>query len=435
MQLFRLSILIRKTMKKVFISFAIGAVLLVSITTRGQQPTPWLSDTERVRFETLRESGCEALYNLDNKRARADFSEMVRLFPQHPAGQQYLASTLFFEALYKSRRLQSSLYSSKSFYSGSEDKVDPDLVNQFRTYTREAQRLAEVRLQQYAKDTEALYFLGNVAALKGAFEEGVERRHYSALRDGYEAVTKHRRVLELDPTYVDAQVTIGMYDYIIGSLPLPVKLLAGVFGADGSKKRGIATIEKVAKSGKIARDQAMTLLVILYEREKRYGDAATQARQLSTKYPRNYLYRMETADALVSQATIASSANHALRDTEVVREALSIYEALLHDKEVAHSMDLIHFKYGEALLKTGQKERAVAEFLAAAKTEGADEGLATMAYLYAAQSLDASNKRSEALGQYRLVLSRPDVYDAHNQARKGLAQPYKAVTTSESRSQ
>jgi hypothetical protein len=95
MQLFRPSILIGKTMKKVFISFAIGAVLLVSITTQGQQPTPWLSDTERVRFEKLRESGCEALYNLDNKRARADFSEMVRLFPQHPAGQQYLASTLF----------------------------------------------------------------------------------------------------------------------------------------------------------------------------------------------------------------------------------------------------------------------------------------------------------------------------------------------------
>ena len=426
-------------MKKVFISFAIGAVLLGAITTRGQQPTLWLSDAERVRFETLRESGCEALYNLDNKRARADFSEMVRLFPQHPAGQQYLASTLFFEALYKSRRLQSSLYSSKSFYSGSEDKVDPDLVNQFRTFTREAQRLAEVRLQQYAKDTEALYFLGNVAALKAAFEEGVERRHYAALRDGYEAVTKHRRVLELDPTYVDAQVTIGMYDYIIGSLPLPVKLLAGVFGADGSKKRGIATIEKVAKSGKIARDQAMTLLVILYEREKRYGDAATQARQLSTKYPRNYLYRLETADALVSKATIASTANHALRDTEVAREAFSIYEALLHDQKVADTvarpMDLIHFKYGEALLKTGQKERAVAEFLAAAKTEGADEGLATMAYLSAAQSLDASNKRSEALGQYRLVLSRPDVYDAHSQARKGLAQPYKAVTTTESRSQ
>jgi TolA-binding protein len=86
---------------------------------------------------------------------------------------------------------------------------------------------------------------------------------------------------------------------------------------------------------------------------------------------------------------------------------------------------LIHFKYGEALFKIGRTERAAAEFLAAAKTEAADERLATMAYLYAAQALDAGNKRAEAVAQYRLVLSRPDVYDAHNQAREGLREPYK----------
>ena len=83
-----------------------------------------------------------------------------------------------------------------------------------------------------------------MAALKASFEEGEERRHFAALRDGSEAVAKHRRVLELDPTYVDAEVTIGIYDYIVGSLPLPVKVMAGMFGARGSKNRGLATIEK-----------------------------------------------------------------------------------------------------------------------------------------------------------------------------------------------
>src|SRR4029453_18979276 len=146
-------------MKKMLIFFAIGAVLLVSITTRGQQPTPWLSDAERIRFEKLRESGCEALYNLDNKRAQAEFSEMVRLFPQHPAGQHYLASALFFETLYKSRRLQSLLYSSKYFYSGSEDKVEPNLVKQFRTLTREAQRLPAGGLRTDPQTTEGTHSL------------------------------------------------------------------------------------------------------------------------------------------------------------------------------------------------------------------------------------------------------------------------------------
>ena len=84
-----------------------------------------------------------------------------------------MASALLFETLYKSRRLQASLYSSKSFYSGSEDKADPNVVKQFRTLTRDAQRLADARLKQYPKDTEALYFLGNVAAVKASFEEAV----------------------------------------------------------------------------------------------------------------------------------------------------------------------------------------------------------------------------------------------------------------------
>jgi hypothetical protein len=42
-----------------------------------------------------------------------------------------------------------------------------------------------------------------------------------------------------------------------------------------------------------------------------------------------------------------------------------------------------------------------------------------MAHLHAAQALDASKKRAEATTQYRLVLSRPEVYDSHDEARKG----------------
>ena len=404
--------------------------LLLTGTARGQQPdSPWVGDAERGRFEQLRDSGFEALYNLDYEKARADFSELVRLFPQHPAGSQYLASALMFETLHKSRRLQASLYSTKSFYSKSDDKADPEVVKQFRTLTGEAQSLAAARLKQYPKDAEALYYLGNVVALKATFEETVERRHSAALSDGAEAVELHRRVVKLDPTYVDAEVTIGMYDYIVGSLPFPVKLVAGLFGAHGSKKRGLATIKRVAKEGKGARDQARTLLVILYTREKRYVEAAELARQLSAKYPRNYLFRLEAANALVLQATTAGQAKHAPVDEAAAGEAYAIYETLLNDKEVsgtaARLTDLIHFKYGEALLKTGRTEQAAAEFLAAAKSAGADEGLATMAHLYAARSLDACDKRPEAVAQYHAVLSRPDVYDAHGEARKGLRERYK----------
>ena len=142
-----------------------------------------------------------------------------------------LAARLWIKTLYESRRLQSSLYSSESFYTKGDDKVDPKIVSEFRALTREAKRLADVRVKANPRDVEAIDALAAVAGLKASFEEAVERRHFAALRDGSEAVDRHREVLRLDPNYIDAQLTIGLYEYVLGSLPLPAKLLAGLTGA------------------------------------------------------------------------------------------------------------------------------------------------------------------------------------------------------------
>jgi tetratricopeptide (TPR) repeat protein len=242
-------------------------------------------------------------------------------------------------------------------------------------------------------------------------------------------VELHRAALKLDPNFHDAEVTIGLYDYVVGALPFPVKLLAGIMGAHGSKKRGLATIERVAAQGKNAVDQAKTLLIVLYNREQRYAEAAALAQEFAAKYPRNYLYRLEAADALVSQSALEHKTGHPGPTARSLEQALALFETLLHDKTVAdtaaRSFDLIHFKYGEALLKAGRADQAAQEFLAAAKVEGAEPGLATMAHLCAAQALDAGRKRNEALAQYQTVLARPDVYDAHEEARRGLREPFK----------
>src|SRR2546430_4437842 len=226
-------------------------VLAVPAAVKGQtSPTPWLTEIERAKFETLRVSGSEALFNLDYETARKNFKEMAVTFPNYPAGPQFLADTLWAETLYQTRRLQSSLYGSDdTFYSTSDDKVDPHIVDQFRTFTRQARLLTEGRLKQFPKDTEALYFMGAIEGLKASFEEAVERRHFAALKDGSEAVDKHREGIKLDPSYRDAELTIGLYDYTVGALPLPGKIAAGMFGFRGSKKRGLATLEPVAKEG------------------------------------------------------------------------------------------------------------------------------------------------------------------------------------------
>jgi tetratricopeptide (TPR) repeat protein len=413
-------------------SIIILVLLLVTVGTgSAQQPqTSSPEATDKAKLDSLRRSGIEALYNLDYDKAERDFKEIVRLYPSHPAGPQLLAARLWIKTLYESRRLQSSLYSSQSFYSSGDDTVDPKIITAFRNLTREAKRLAEVRLKQNPKDIEALDWLAAIQGLKASFEEAVERRHFAALKDGDDAVDHHREVLRLDPNLIDAGLTVGLYEYVVGSLPLPIKVVAGITGFRGSKKKGLAMLERVAQAGTWSRDDARTLLIVLYTREKRFSDALSHARDLSAKYPRNYLFRLEAADALVSQAEVERKNKNIEAAVKAEREAFATFDDLLHDRSVrdtvSRALDLVHFKYGEVLLTAGERERAAKEFLAATRVERAEPTLVTMAHLYAARAFDLAGKRDDALSQYREVLTRPDIYAAHDEAKKGLREPYKA---------
>ena len=60
-----------------------------------------MSDAERARFDGLRTSGFDALYNLDYETAQSAFKEIERLFPDHPAGPQFQAALIWSRALWK----------------------------------------------------------------------------------------------------------------------------------------------------------------------------------------------------------------------------------------------------------------------------------------------------------------------------------------------
>ncbi len=412
----------------------IGVLIILIASTfcvRAQHATlPPAGEADQTHLPALRRSGIEALYNLDYDKAQKDFKEIIRLYPNHPAGPQLMAARIWIKTLYESRRLQSSLYSSETFYSSGDDKVNPKIVTEFRNLTRESKRLSETRLKKNPKDVEALYWLGATEGLKASFEEAVERRHLAALRDGNDSVGHHREALKLDPTLIDVGITIGLYEYVVGSLPLPFKVIAGISGFRGSKKKGLALVERVAKEGTWSRDDAKTLLIVLYTREKRYLDVLANARELTAKYPRNYLFRLEAASALVAQAEVERKANNLEGAVKAEREAFATFDEMLRDRSVRETVarvrDLVHFKYGEALLTAGEGERAAKEFIAATKVERAEPALVTMAHLYAARAFDLAGKRNDAISQYRQVLTRPDIYAAHHEAKRGLKEPYKS---------
>src|SRR5262245_6192963 len=401
-------------------------LLFSSAYTRAQSGVDKIGSTE-TQLEELRAKGSEAIFNLDYETARQIFKDIARLFPGNPLGSQMQAGTLLLETLNKARLSEASIYSSQSFDTNTEDKPDPRVGREFRDLTRQATQQAKARLKQNARDPQTLYVLGTVETLNASFDITVERRYMAGLREGSSGIDRQREVIKLDPNFHDAELTIGLFDYIVGNLPLPAKIVASLAGVRGSKKRGIQTLERVAKEGHWERDDAKLLLMVLYKHEKRYPESLLLSRELQARYPRNYLFRLETADTLTSQAAAERQANQIATAEALEKQALSIFDSLLDERSTssapARALALVRFRYGEALLLLGHSESAARQFLAG--TTGAEPGLVTRLHLRAAQSLDLAGKRNEALAEYRIVLSRPNGHDSIEQAQRGLKEPYK----------
>jgi|SRR5215831_19388031 len=382
-----------------------------------------------AQLDELHEKGAAALLNLDYDKARQTFNEIARLFPDDPLGPEMLAWTLWLESLNKVRIHQAAIYSSQSFEASSEDKPDPQATQEFRDLIRQATQLTRVRLRANPHDPRALYALGDVESVHAAYEITIEGRFLAGMRDGSGGVDKHRDVIKLDPNLHDAELTIGLYDYIVGNLPLAAKMIANVTGVHGSKKRGLQTLERVANDGQWQRDYARLLLMVLYKHERRFAESLALSQTLQEKYSRNYLFKLETADTLTSQSALERQENHIAAADDLEKEALGIVGSLVRDYRSSSSrraLGTIYFRYAEDLLALRQPDRAAPQFLEAAAAAETDPSLITQAHLRAAQSFDLAGKRNEALAEYRIVLSRPNTRDSLEQARRGLKEPFRA---------
>jgi tetratricopeptide (TPR) repeat protein len=369
-----------------------------------------LAALETEEFNRLRREGFTALYNMDYASARSRFEALARLAPRHPAGQLYQATTLWLEILNRQRRLRSNLFSGNSFFAETEEKLDRTTDSRLRALAGGAIARCQEALAAHPDDVEALYFQGHANGLIASYEATVVRSFFPALRNGLAAVKLHERVLELDPGFVDARLTTGTYNYIMGSLPLFVKILAALGGYRGSREKGLEAIRSVAANGRWADDDARVALLTFYSRERRWADALQVAHELSRKYPRNYVFRLECAGL---QVTLGRDA-----------DSRQIFESILADPSMASVADLVHYQYAESLVLQKRTVEALRHFEAAASTPGASSEIAARGWLRAGQMLDLLDRRDEAVQRYRRVLGMANAYDSHEQARNGIKKPY-----------
>ncbi|HEX9004322.1 MAG TPA: tetratricopeptide repeat protein [Blastocatellia bacterium] len=398
------------------IHLIIALVIAISLTgfAKPRQTKPLLPDYPQVKsateFEAHRAVGLAALYNLDYPTAEAEFEKMIKLNPEHPAGYHYLATTRWLSILKATRRLQIGLYTDDAFFAGSTGKLDPQLEGSVREAINKAIRLANACVTKNKNDVEGLYYLGAAHGTMAGFEFTVTRRFVEAARKADKGVEFHTRVTRLDPNFADADLMIGLYKYAVAKLPILQKVPLVMVGKRGNSKDGIKRLLRAMEQGKLVADDARTLLVAIYEREKNYSEAFKLLDELTGKYPKNYLFSLERAVVL---SQLGKSC-----------ESYTAFRQVLKDENAQAVADLIHYRYGEALLKGGEFKGAAEYFLKATKSPQSDSALVSLAYLRRGQALDALQDRAQALDHYRTVLERENAFDSHNQARRYRDNPY-----------
>lgn len=262
----------------------------------------------------LRARAMAHAYNLDYDLATRDLEAAVRADPRDIAARRGLAIVPWLQISFRRGAV------TVDDYLGSVSKPNvalreppADLASRFHEHSTAALTLAEQAVAARPRDPDAHYQLGAVVGLRASYVATVEGRILGAFRAARRAYDAHERVIDLDPSRTDAGLVVGMYRYIVSQLSLPIRMMAYVAGFGGGKERGIRMIEEAAaRRGEGAAD-AQFALVLIYNREQRYGDALGVLAQLQREFPRNRILWLE-AGATALRAGRAADAERILAE-------------------------------------------------------------------------------------------------------------------------
>ena len=341
----------------------------------------------------------DALYNLDFSIAERGYESLTRDYPDNPDYWNALASSIWLKITYDQQKLNIESFSGGSSFGTreSKDAVNPNDEKRLRDTVAIAMQKAEAILKKNPKDIQALYALGISNATLASFEGTVKRSYLSAHGKAKAARSHHQQVLKLDPTFYDARLSIGTYDYVIGVIPRFFRLLIAPFGIRGAGKEiGIQHIETAAAKGRIASTDARMVLVVVYNREKKYDEALRLIHELHGKYPRNFLFELAKG-----------SIHGKMKKWD---DAVHVYEQVLakvEDRKNGYERlraARVYYQLGTSNIERLQFDAAVEYFARVVSNKDATSDEKGGSYLWMGKIFDSKKDRTKAVQQYDLLL-------------------------------
>jgi tetratricopeptide (TPR) repeat protein len=360
-------------------------------------------------------AGLEAMYVLQYDQAIASFEKTLERRPDDPFAINHVLQATMLKELFRLNALDTTLYADNGFLTGKPLPGDSAVKKQIEELSEKAIKICDARLKANPNDVDALYARGVSRGLKLTYIGLVEKSFWSSLRNAIGSRNDHDKVLELEPGYTDAKLVVGVHNYIVGSMPLAARMMAGVVGIRGDKKKGIEYLQEVAATNVETRVDARVALALFLRREAQYKEALEVMKGLTTQYPRNFIFALETGNLL--------------KDAGMGPEAVEQYALVVKNAQAgvypALHIERAYFGLAEALKGQRHPDEALAAYNHALAVKDAPQDLRLRAMLGAGQMLDVLARRANAIQQYQqIVTAEPDSAQAAS-ARAYLKQPYK----------
>jgi tetratricopeptide (TPR) repeat protein len=391
-------------------------LLLFPALGRGAVTTPSGVDTNPLNLDPLVRQAFERFYILDYDGALARFEKVQEKNPDNPLAVDYVLDAVIFRELYRLDLLDTTFYAHDGFLNGKHAVMAaPGVAERVNSLFTNATELSEQQLSKRPEDVDALFARGWARSLRAVYIGLMQRSFISALHVALQARGDNEKVLKLDPRYIDAKLVVGVHQYVTGSLPLGIKLLAGVAGITGSKPKGIEDLRDAGEHGVISSVEARTALGLFLRREARYEEAIAVTQSLTEQYPRDFLFRLELANLT--------------KDAGEGKAAITQYQQLIEQAKKPGYFPSAHLElawFGLADTLQGQKNYAEAAeaYNQATIQPTISVDLKSRCDLNSGKMYDLLNERDMALKEYEAVLRQDSDSAQAESARKYLKSPF-----------
>jgi len=371
--------------------------------------------TNPLNRDPLVREASDHFYNLDYLGAVERFERFHAAHPGDPQGTALLLDAVLFQELYRLDLLDTTFYANDGFLTGRHAVVeDQKTRDRILALADEAIHEADWRISKNQNDVDALYSRGWARSLKCTYMAMVQRSYVSGFKLALAAKNDHVHVLQLDPDYIDAKLVVGVYEYVVGALPLPFKLLIGFAGMSGSKSRGLEMLTDDGNRGIATSVEARTTIALFLRREARYAEAVKVVQSLRMQYPRDYLFSLE-------EANLRKDAGEGMAAVAAYRDILAANKPGYYSSA---RMELAFFGLGDALRGQRHFADAAQSYEQAALTPNVGAELKIRSLLNAGECHDLNGERQPALRDYQMAIDAGPNTSRADTARKYLRTAY-----------